>query len=216
MTTKTQSREMPVMYHRAAIQSIDVEQRTFDVVFATNNEVEMWNWDRGAFIEVLKMNPENVRLNRINAGAPLLDNHMNGGARAVLGAVVRGSAKVDGTTATATIKVSNREDVNGIFQDIQDGILSTVSVGYIVHRATLVDTGRNVYHADDWEPYEISMAPIPADINAQVRASENRTMFSAEISGPGEEDPDNTVNTEQDFRRDMDHIELIRTRYINH
>jgi len=108
MEKKFETREMPHLMTRASIGSIDTEKREFEVVFATNSEVTMFDWDRGQFIEVLDMKPESVRMTRINSGAPLLDNHdSRKGTSGVLGAVVKDSAKVDGQKATARVRMSN-------------------------------------------------------------------------------------------------------------
>lgn len=215
MEKKFETRELPNLYTRAAIQSIDVEKREFDVVFATNAEVQMFDWERGAFIEILDMKPESVRLKRVNAGAPLLDNHRSWeGANGVLGAVIKGSAKVDGEKATARVRMSKRQDVEGTWQDIQDGILSTLSVGYAVHRAVLEDSSKKLYRAVDWEPHEISIAPIPADINATIR--EKQTTQKAEIEIVDEVNNTHQVDSDSDFQRDYDHIQTIKARYKNY
>lgn len=212
MEKRFETRELPELFTRAAIASIDVEKREFDVVFATNAEVQMFDWERGQFIEILDMKPESVRLDRVNAGAPLLDNHKSWeGTSGVLGAVIRGSAKVDGNKATARIRMSKRQDVEGTWQDIQDGILSTLSVGYAVHRAVLEDSAKKLYRATDWEPHEISIAPIPADINATIR--EKAQVHKAQIEVLDETPTDHLVD---DFQRDLDFIQLIQARYKNY
>ena len=208
MEKRFETREMPPIYGRAMIGTIDTDKRTFDVTFATNSEVPMWNWDRGEHLEVLDMKPESVRLTRINSGAPLLNNHRSwGGVEGVLGKVIPGSAKVTGDRATATIQMSNREDsvVTGAWRDIQDGILSTLSVGYQVHRAVLEDTEKKLYRATDWEPFEISLAPIPADIGATIR--EKAEKYSMEIE---------VEETENEYQRDADYISLLQARYKNY
>jgi len=215
MEKRFETRELPTLYTRAKVGSIDTEKRTFDVVFATNSEVPMWNFDRGAHLEILDMNPESVRLDRINSGAPLLDNHDSySGTRAVLGAVVKGSAKVDGERATATVKMSKRQDVEGTWQDIQDGILSTISVGYSVHKAELIDSERKVYRATDWTPFEISIAPIPADTGATIR--EQAVKTEAQIEVIDEVVTTDLTDTNEDFTRDYDYIMTLQARYKNY
>ncbi|RUP37054.1 MAG: hypothetical protein EKK63_15915 [Acinetobacter sp.] len=198
MTKRTEKAEVMPLYTRALIGNIDTDKREFDVTFATNSEVQMWDWEKGTFIEVLEMKPTNVRLERFNAGAPLLNNHNSwGGVQGVYGAVVRNSAKVDGKQGVCTIKFSKREDVEGTWQDIVDGILTSFSVGYRVHKAILTDTERKLYNATDWEPFELSLAPIPADIKAQIRSGENKPVTNtAEIEVEEAEVPENTDNQE--------------------
>lgn len=203
MEKKFETREMLPMYHRAKVGSIDIDKREFDVVFATDSEVDMWNWERGSFVEILDMKPSSVRLERLNSGAPLLDNHQTwGGTGGVLGKVIEGSAKVDGGRATARIKLSQRPDVDGVWRDIQDGILTTISVGYQVFRAVIEDSAKKLYRAIDWEPFEISLAPIPADINAKIREKEKTNTAEIEVEN-------------EDYQSDIDHVMIISERYKN-
>jgi hypothetical protein len=183
MTKRTEKVEVNPLYTRALVGTIDTDKREFEVTFATNNEVQMWDWDKGYYLETLEMKSDNVRLERFNSGAPLLNNHYSyAGVDGVYGAIIRGSAKVDGEQGSCRIKFSKREDVEGTWQDIVDGILTSFSVGYRVHKALLVDTERKVYTATDWEPIELSIAPIPADIKAQIRSEKDKpTTNTAEI-----------------------------------
>ena len=51
-----------------------------------------------------------------------------------------------------------------------DGTLRSVSVGYRVHRYTPIQDPNvgTVHRAVDWEPYEISVVPIPVDPAAEI------------------------------------------------
>ena len=75
--------------------------------------------------------------------------------------------------------------------DLTDGIRQSVSVGYIVHAAEMSEMrdGREVWRITDWEPIEISLVSIPADITVGVGRS---------IDAPGGESaPLATVETKQ-------------------
>jgi len=207
MEKRFETREIGTQFTRAMIGNIDVEAREFDVVFATNSEVQMWNWDMGAYTEILDMNPESVRLERFNTGAPLFDNHdTSDGVEGVLGAIVPGSAKVDGSVGTCRVKMSTYQDpegcIEGAWHKVKEGIVRTLSIGYSVYRAVIEDTEKKIYRATDWEPFELSLAPIPADIKAQIREKQKTT---AEIE----------VIEEVDYTADLDYIEIIKTRYKN-
>lgn len=118
------------------------------------------------------MDPAHVRLGRLNAGAPLLDTHGSYSVRDMLGAVVPGTAVMKGKEGRATVQFSKRADVDGIWGDVQDGTLRNVSVGYRVYAFEEVTPKGNalpIRTATDWEPFEISMVPMPADAGAQVR-----------------------------------------------
>jgi hypothetical protein len=154
-----------------APETINVEERTVELVWSTGAQVRRASWSRGDYIEELSMAPGAVRLERLNAGAPLLDAHDSFSLRSQIGVVQR--AWLDGNKGRALVKFSRRDDVESIFQDVIDGIYRNVSVGYKVHKTERDETGAvPVERAVDWEPYELSLVPIPADAGAQVRSDE--------------------------------------------
>ena len=154
-----------------APETINVEERTVELVWSTGAPVKRSSWSRGDYIEELSMAPKAVRLDRLNAGAALLDAHESFSLRSQIGVVLR--AWLDGNFGRALVKFSQRDEVISIFQDVQDGIYRNVSVGYKVHKTERDETGdMPVERAVDWEPYELSLVPIPADAGAQVRSDE--------------------------------------------
>jgi hypothetical protein len=154
-----------------APETINVEERTVELVWSTGAQVRRASWSRGDYIEELSMAPGAVRMDRLNRGAPLLDAHDSFSLRSQIGVVQR--AWLDGSEGRALVKFSRRDDVEPIFQDVRDGIYRNVSVGYKVHKTERDETGAvPVERAVDWEPYELSLVPIPADAGAQVRSDE--------------------------------------------
>jgi hypothetical protein len=154
-----------------APETINVEERTVELVWSTGAQVRRASWSRGDYIEELSMAPGHVRMERLNLGAPLLDTHESWSLRSQIGVVLR--AWLDGSEGRALVKFSRRDDVESIFQDVNDGIIRNVSVGYKVHKTERDETGAvPVERAVDWEPYELSLVPIPADAGAQVRSEE--------------------------------------------
>jgi hypothetical protein len=154
-----------------APETINVEERTVELVWSTGAQVRRASWSRGDYIEELSMAAGHVRMERLNKGAPLLDAHDSFSLRSQIGVVQR--AWLDGNEGRALVKFSRRDDVESIFQDVIDGIYRNVSVGYKVHKTERDETGAvPVERAVDWEPYELSLVPIPADAGAQVRSDE--------------------------------------------
>lgn len=117
------------------------------------------------------MTPAAVRMEALRSGrAPVLDTHRRGGARDVLGRVV--AARLEGGRGYATLQFSTAADVEPVWQRIADGTLRSVSVGYRVHRyeqRTDAATAETIHRAMDWEPFEISVVPLPVDPAAAVR-----------------------------------------------
>lgn len=186
-TPHTEIREIGTLRVRAQFRaaSFDEKARTVEMVISTEAPVKRFGWD-GAFMEILSMDPKAIRLDRLNSGrAPLLNAHNAYELGAVIG-VVEKSAAVKGELV-GTVRFSQRADVAPIVQDVKDGIIANVSVGYRVHKFVQDDPEdpededeMPVYRAMDWEPFEVSLVPIGADAAAAVRR-EGEEKHSCEV-----------------------------------
>jgi hypothetical protein len=158
---------------RAAVGSVNDEQRTVELVFSTGAAVERMDWWTGKrYIEKLSLKPEHIRIDRMNAGAPLLDAHSSYSINDQIGVVEPGTVNVSGKEARATVRFSKRDSVDPIWNDVRDGIIKNVSVGYRTYKFEEEEGKGNklpVRTAVDWEPFEVSLVPMPADAGAQVR-----------------------------------------------
>jgi len=190
MQTRKDSTRIAGNLHRRALiesSSINKEARTVDVVFVTENKIRMYNWNIGEFYEILSCDPLHVRKERLDAGVPVLDNHDRwSGTEGVLG--VQDAYKFESTEGRATLRFSKSEDGERVWQDIQDGILKGISVGYRVFKYEDLNPFRRddeapEYKAIDWEVMEISVAPVQLDAGAGVRGDEgNKEPFPEVVS----------------------------------
>lgn len=159
--------------HRAiaAPATVDRHARTVEVVWSTGARARNYVQSLGLITEELDMSPNAVRMAALHSGsAPVLNTHRRGDARDVLGRVV--AARLERGRGHATLQFSSAADVEPVWQRISDGTLRGVSVGYRVHRYEPVPdatTGETVHHAVDWEPFEISIVPVPVDPAAAIR-----------------------------------------------
>ncbi|WP_366940826.1 prohead protease/major capsid protein fusion protein [uncultured Amaricoccus sp.] len=165
--------DLPVLGRAAQLRagSADEAARTVEIVWTTGATVRRRRfWDEDIDEELL-VAPGAVRLDRLNGGAPFLNSHNAYALDAVLGVVAEGSARIETGIGTATIRFSERDDVQPIFRDIAAGIIRNVSVGYRVHRYEIEkrDGQVELWRAVDWEPMEISAVAIGADPGARVR-----------------------------------------------
>lgn len=181
-----QTVDLPPLGVRAEVGSVNDDARTVELIFSTGAAVERMDWWTGKrYLEVLSLKPGHVRLDRLNAGGPLLNAHSAYSLADVLGTVAPGSARIEKAHAVATVRFSKRADVEPIWQDVRDGIIRNVSVGYRVHRFE-EDAGKDnklpVRTAVDWEPYEISMVPMPADAGARVRTGDKTNTNTCVIA----------------------------------
>jgi HK97 family phage prohead protease len=147
------------------IGTISAESRTVELAFSSNAEIERWP----GMIEVLDHSPEACDLSRLNDRANLLFNH---DADEVLGVVETARIDADGM-GRALVRFGKSECAEEAWRDVQDGILTKVSVGYRIREVKLTEEREalDVYTVTRWEPYEISIVTIPADTSGGVGRS---------------------------------------------
>lgn len=144
--------------------AVDADTRTVQLAFASENPCERWFG-----FEILDCKSSSIRLDRLTSGGPLLVGHDSDDQVGVVESVTVGE---DGM-CRATCRLSRSERGEEILQDIVDGIRRNVSVGYMVHEAVLEkqDKTGDYYRVTDWEPYEVSIVPMPADTSVGVGRS---------------------------------------------
>ncbi|MBW6401978.1 terminase [Roseomonas sp. HJA6] len=187
--------DVPLVAQRAitAPATVDRAARTVEVVWSTGARARNFVPALGLITEELEMSPSAVRMEALRSGrAPVLDTHRRGGARDVLGRVT--AARLERGRGYATLQFSAAADVEPVWQRIADGTLRAVSVGYRVHRYEPrpdAATGETVHRAVDWEPFEISVVPVPVDRDAAVRgeAPQGAPAIAIEPALPDEDPP---------------------------
>lgn len=156
--------------------SFDAKDNSIELCFTTGATVRRRSWSDGPFDEELIVTPEAVRLDRLNAGAPFLNTHSDWSLEDVIGSVVPGTARIEGGKGFARVQLSAAPADADNVAKIRDGIIRNVSVGYAIHRVEKIEASEGtvpVWRVVDWEPFEISAVPIPADPGAQVRSGES-------------------------------------------
>ena len=163
-------------------ETYNEEDKTIEVVFSTGSKGKRGFWD--PYFEELSMKKSDVRLERLNSGAPVLNNHIRyNGLEGMLGKVEK--AWIKEKQGLAKIRFSKRKEIEGIIQDIIDGIITKVSVGYTVHKYEDVSKKGDeipTYRATDWEPMEISFVDIPFDNEAQSRSLKDQETYDCIIT----------------------------------
>lgn len=154
-------------------RSYDPATNTIDVIWTTGAAVRRRDRNGTTYDEVLGLAPSDVRLGRLNSGAPLLDAHDDRRLAAVLGSVVPGSARIENGVGVARVKLSSASADADVIGKIKDGIIRSISVGYAIHRWKIEpgeDGADETRTAVDWEPMELSAVPVPADAGAHFRS----------------------------------------------
>lgn len=181
------------MQHRdATVAGVNTEARTVELSFSSEVEYERWYG-----IEILSHAPDACRLGRLTNKAPVLWMHEWEDQRGVVE-----SARIDADRrGRATIRLSKSEAGEQLLQDIADGIVTKVSVGYMVHGIKLTEERENidVFTVTDWEPYEISLVSVPADDTVGVGRSlenpqEERTPEQSQDDSVKQNPPDDQAS----------------------
>lgn len=160
-------------FQRAAEDAPGAPLATAQMVFTTGAPVKRYDWMRDRYyMEELVVEESAIRLDRMRAGAPLLNSHMSYSLEYHVG-VVENPVIANGV-GDCDVTFSRRESVAGIVQDVADRIIRACSVGYVRHRIEAIapdeEGGMWRYRVVDWEPYEVSLVSMPADPGAQIRS----------------------------------------------
>lgn len=142
------------------MKDIDIEKRTVPLSFSSEARVE-----RGWGIEILSHDADAVDLSRLNGGAPLLLHH---DPKNQIGVVENAKIGAD-RKGRALVRFSKSKLAEEIFQDVVDGIRRGISFSYDVKDA--IESEPNVFTVTKWQPLEISIEPIAADVSVGVGRS---------------------------------------------
>lgn len=194
------------------------ENYRFQAVASTGASRLAWMWSLGKVVrEELVLTDESVDLSRVQSGAvPFLRDHYQWSTNYALGAVE--GMRLEGGQLVADVKMSRRPEVAGTVQDIQDGILRSVSIGYEILAYELDESVEGevpVMRVTKFRIIELSLVSVPADPSASVRTQFpnvalpllERAIRAAEAAG---ETPASPAASKQQKERKMED-EVIQT-----
>jgi len=149
----------------------------FELVFTTGAPVRRYDWQNGRYyIEQLEVSAEAINTERLVRGAPLLNSHSAYSLEDQIG--VCDQPTISNGEGVVQSQLSRRESVRGIVQDLEDRVIRNVSVGYVRDAIEMIApaqlTGMWTYRVTRWTPMEVSLTPIPADMDSQVRSVAGR------------------------------------------
>ena len=111
---------------------------------------------------------------------------------------------IDGKKARASIKWASNPLAQEVRKDVENGIFSSVSVGYQIKEMEQQEDGS--MRATSWIPHEVSIVSIPADesigIGRSIQSTTTKTMTQHNI------EPISTFHDE--FSRESEEFSLIR------
>ncbi len=199
--------------------TVDVEARTVELAFASDEPYERW-WGT----EILDCTAAAVNLQRLNNRHPLLLDHDR---EHQIGVVERAWVDSD-RKCRAVVRFSRSGRAEEIFQDVQDGIRELVSVGYSIDDMVLESRSDDeaTYRVTRWTPYEISIVSIPADATVGVGRSlaaeaptaqrKDTPVSDTTNDAPAAPTPDIRVIASEAQRAERDRITAIRAMGKDH
>ncbi|KJV10753.1 hypothetical protein VZ95_02875 [Elstera litoralis] len=148
----------------------------FEAVMSTGAAVLRYDWGRDRFVsEVLDMSPKAVDIERMNAGASVLDSHRTSGLEAVFGNVVPGSVRLENGVLKARLRLDPQDARS---RKVVEGFVRGLSVGYTVSRWEIDEaTDPVTVRATRWQPHEVSVVSVPADPAAMVSLAGRQAFF---------------------------------------
>ena len=154
--------------------SMDPKKRTIDCVAYSGAKIpRMDYWTGEAYDLTLSLDAAAVRLDRMNNGAPVCDAHNTYSCMGQPGVVEQ--CWIENGQLRASLRFSQNPEIDAIWSDVQNGIIRNVSIGawiYTKRDVTAQGDPRQQFLAIDWEPYELSVVPVPADSKATFLAAE--------------------------------------------
>lgn len=193
MSEQQKSRIDGTLYRQAdaPVVRADAQGNTLlTLSFSSETPYTRSSWFDEPWVEILGHKSSEVDLSRLSNGAPVLANHErcgqgeNGSPLASIGVVEK--AWLENGRGMAEIKLSRRPEIAGLIQDIADGIVRNVSVGYTINERVLVKSvadGPDEYRVTSWTPMEVSLVDIPADATVGVGRSANFQVVQLPDSG---------------------------------
>jgi hypothetical protein len=148
----------------AEVVGVDAKARTVDLAFSSEIEVERWFG-----IEILSHSPGACDLSRLNDGGAVLDGHDH--AKQV--GVVQRAWVGDDYRGRAVVRFSRSAAGQEVLDDVIDGVRRHVSVGYSIKEVRCIEDrgGTEVFLVSQWQPHEISLVSIPADVSVGIGRS---------------------------------------------
>ena len=143
---------MTTIFHRSA--QIEAKQGTDLIPCVVSSDTPL---RRGDYTEVLVHTPAAIDLSR--APLPLIIQHDTGNLN--VGLIEQ--LTIVGGKLRGMLRMGKSEKAKEILQDIQDGIVRSLSVGYVYQKYTDIN---DVVTATKWQPLEASLVAVPADPSA--------------------------------------------------
>jgi len=157
------------------VRQLDKEKREIPISFSSETrEVMTWDYELGGYVpEILSHEPDACDLSPLlNAGSILRNHDVN----QLVGAPTEAAIDNQTKRGVARMRFGRGACATEAFNDVSDGILRGVSVGYSVQAYERVRAGGKSSQGHDgpcmlatrWSVHELTLTPCPADSSVGV------------------------------------------------
>jgi len=177
-----------VLYRELELSGVRATaENVVEASFSSENPIQ-----RYFGFEVLEHTREAVDLDRAASGLPLLDGH---DARQQVGIVER--IRIVAGKLRGRLRFASHPRAQDLLEMVKDGILRSLSVGYVIHETQPGELdGRTVIRVTRWEPTEVSLVAVPADITVGIGRSVRPV-----VTVKGETEMPDELETNEDRQR---------------
>lgn len=145
---------------RIDARELAADSRTVPATLSSETPVKRWFGT-----EILSHDPGAIDLSRAADGLPLLWNHDHGQPIGIVENV-----RVKDGTLKGRLRFSSNPKAREIFQDVREGFIQNVSIGYSVDRWEQA-AGSDDVTVTGWTLLEASVVTVPADATAGINRS---------------------------------------------
>jgi hypothetical protein len=175
---------IPVDKKTGAPATLDEETRSFEIIAATEEPAQVYDWERGVINEVLLMDGAELPANNQMV---MLDSHDRYSTGSVVGSMR--DIRKEKDKMTGRVYFSSVAEAEGPYTKAREGHLTDFSIGYRVLEAIWIPEGKAsvisgrkftgpLQVSTRWVPREVSIVAIGADQNAKARSDINKQQVA--------------------------------------
>ena len=188
MKRKTTKVDLPQLQLRALIVpgSLNEEDRTVDLVIATDAPIVEWDGTRGQYVvRTLDISVDSIRPERLDKGLATLWHHDRHSLRALLGRGCDWWIEKNELFIKTRI-TSEHEDADLAWRMLKDGTLTDASCGFRVYASEEIagdhEDGRIRTRATDFEIFEATLTSVGEDASGGTRSADSSDLTSCIIT----------------------------------
>lgn len=167
----------------------DENTRSVEAVISTEIAARVFDAERWEIIDEVLLQ-RGMQVYGGGKQVPILDAHDSGSTESVLGSAR--DLRQEGGSTVARVYFSRKQRAQDAYNDVVDGHITSVSVGYRVLEATWIPEGQRqmiegreyvgpVQVSTRWELHEVSLVPVPADAGAKFREAAPEQVTSGQL-----------------------------------